>query len=216
MKERDLVMGLVCRTREIPRKPLGDESKSHKSNKGTAGLEDLRLKRKVGSNETAERNDIKRSKICMKRSFQGYEHGDQKRQTPVLPQGLKRTISSSVACRIHKIGENTLILHRDYSQLQVHHINKKMKQLSPPKEESRRGARVQSDWALKTRTTRSKKYSAAEERPVRSGETTTVRPCPYYLRSRLKEPEEVPEEHWDRQSTAEQRQEKESQQGNVR
>ncbi|GFW61943.1 transposon Ty3-I Gag-Pol polyprotein [Trichonephila clavipes] len=70
------------------RKPSGDESKSRKSNKGTVGLEDLRLKRKnVKSNETAERNDRKRSKICRKRSLQGSEHRDPKRQAHVLPQG---------------------------------------------------------------------------------------------------------------------------------
>ncbi|GFW54065.1 retrovirus-related Pol polyprotein from transposon 297 [Trichonephila clavipes] len=76
------------------RKPSGDESKSRKR---TAGLEDLRLKRKnVGSNGTAERNDRKSSKICWKRSLQGSEHRDPKRQAPVLPQWLKRTVPSSV------------------------------------------------------------------------------------------------------------------------
>ncbi|GFW07552.1 uncharacterized protein TNCV_3916851 [Trichonephila clavipes] len=81
------------------KKPSGDESKNSKSNKGTAGLEDLRLK------------------------------------------------------------------------------------------QSRRGARVRSDKARETRTTGSKGHSVAEGRAVRSGKTTTVRPCPYYLRSRLKKPE---------------------------
>ncbi|GFS95524.1 uncharacterized protein TNCV_814731 [Trichonephila clavipes] len=40
------------------RKPSGDESKSRKSTKGTVGLEDLRLKRKVGSNKTEWRGMI--------------------------------------------------------------------------------------------------------------------------------------------------------------
>ncbi|GFX36195.1 uncharacterized protein TNCV_2065361 [Trichonephila clavipes] len=39
-----------------------------------------------------------------------------------------------------------------------------------------------------------KGHSAAEVRLVRSGKMTTVRPCPYYLKSRLKEPEGIPEE----------------------
>ncbi|GFV29556.1 uncharacterized protein TNCV_1340861 [Trichonephila clavipes] len=69
-----------------------------------------------------------------------------------------------------------------------------MRRLSPPKEESRRGARVQSSRAREIRTTRSKGHSAAEERPVRSRKTTTVRPCPYYLRSHFKETEGLPEE----------------------
>ncbi|GFS75920.1 uncharacterized protein TNCV_4665641 [Trichonephila clavipes] len=55
------------------------------------------------------------------------------------------------------------------------------------------GARVQYDNPLETRTTRSKRHSAAEGRPVRSRQTTAVRPCPYYLRSHLKEPEGIPE-----------------------
>ncbi|GFX28301.1 uncharacterized protein TNCV_1125551 [Trichonephila clavipes] len=44
------------------------------------------------------------------------------------------------------------------------------------------------------RTTRSKRHGAAEGRPVRSEKMTTVRPCPYYLMSRLKEPEGITEE----------------------
>ncbi|GFV34781.1 uncharacterized protein TNCV_1450851 [Trichonephila clavipes] len=94
------------------RKPSGDKSKSCKSNKATAGLEDLRFKRK---------NERRR--------------------------------------------------------------------FSPPNEESRRGARVQSGRARENRTTGSKEHSATERRPVRSRKTKTVKPCLYYLRSRFKEPE---------------------------
>ncbi|GFW27602.1 uncharacterized protein TNCV_4283031 [Trichonephila clavipes] len=35
---------------------------------------------------------------------------------------------------------------------------------------------------------------AAERRTVRSQQTTTVRSCPYYLRSRVRQPEGFPEE----------------------
>ncbi|GFU58390.1 uncharacterized protein TNCV_58021 [Trichonephila clavipes] len=72
------------------------------------------------------------------------------------------------------------------------------RQCKPPTEESRQGAKVQYDRARETRTTPSKGNSAAERRPVQSRQATTVRPCPYYLRSRLKKPEGIPEEHWDR------------------
>ncbi|GFV69867.1 uncharacterized protein TNCV_2193541 [Trichonephila clavipes] len=64
---------------------------------------------------------------------------------------------------------------------------------NPPTEESRQGASVQYDKARQTRTTLSKGRSAAEGRPLQSRQTTTVRPCPYYLRSHLKEPEGIPE-----------------------
>ncbi|GFV62936.1 uncharacterized protein TNCV_4410001 [Trichonephila clavipes] len=49
-----------------------------------------------------------------------------------------------------------------------------IKQCTPPTEESR--ARVQNDRARKTRTTPSKRNSAAERRPVRSRQATAVRP----------------------------------------
>ncbi|GFW74556.1 uncharacterized protein TNCV_2414551 [Trichonephila clavipes] len=64
---------------------------------------------------------------------------------------------------------------------------------SPTKEESRQGARVQTDKTRETRTTGSKGHSAAEGRPVCYGKTT-VRYCPYYLRNRFKEPEGIPGE----------------------
>ncbi|GFW62260.1 uncharacterized protein TNCV_4421471 [Trichonephila clavipes] len=69
-----------------------------------------------------------------------------------------------------------------------------MRRFSPPKEESSREARVDSGKARKTRTKDSGGRSAAEGRPVRSRKKTTVRPCPYYLRSRFKEPEGLQEE----------------------
>ncbi|GFU75926.1 uncharacterized protein TNCV_2087641 [Trichonephila clavipes] len=83
-----------------------------------------------------------------------------------------------------------------------------MRRFSPPKEESRRGARIQSDRARETKITGSRGHGAAEEKPVRSEKTTTMRPCPYYLRSGIKEPEG--------QSTAEQPQKKEPQHGSLR
>ncbi|GFT52578.1 hypothetical protein TNCV_4267131 [Trichonephila clavipes] len=74
----------------------GDESLSRKSNKGTAGLEDLRLKRKnVGSNRIAERNDRKRSKI-QEAIFQVSEHRDQKDKLLYCPTGAKK--NSSIIC----------------------------------------------------------------------------------------------------------------------
>ncbi|GFV67465.1 uncharacterized protein TNCV_4621461 [Trichonephila clavipes] len=175
------------------RKTSSDESKGHKSNKVTAGWEDPRLKRKVGSNGSRDRKDLKRSKICRKRSLQGSEHGDQKRSTPVPTQGIKRTIPSSISYRNHKYrrpnnpSQGPESIPGPSHQLDIRHSN-------PPTEESRQGAVVQYDRAWESRTTPSQGHSAAEGRPVRSRQTTAVRPCPYYLRSRLKEPEGIPEE----------------------
>ncbi|GFW57156.1 uncharacterized protein TNCV_540731 [Trichonephila clavipes] len=48
--------------------------------------------------------------------------------------------------------------------------------------------------AQETKTTTSGNNKAAERRPVRSKQATAVRPCPYYLSSRVKQPEGVPKE----------------------
>ncbi|GFW51407.1 DUF4817 domain-containing protein [Trichonephila clavipes] len=60
------------------RKTSSEESKGSKSSKGNTRLEDPRLKRN------------------------GSEHGDQKRPTPVQPQGIKRTVPSSISSRKYK------------------------------------------------------------------------------------------------------------------
>ncbi|GFW81584.1 retrovirus-related Pol polyprotein from transposon 17.6 [Trichonephila clavipes] len=85
----------------------------------------------------------------------------------------------------HKTWENTIIGKGERLT---------SKQCKPPTEESRQGTRVQYDRARETRTTPSKGNSAAERRPVLSRQATAVRPCPYYLRSRLKKPGGIPEE----------------------
>ncbi|GFT96485.1 hypothetical protein TNCV_5021881 [Trichonephila clavipes] len=43
-----------------------------------------------------------------------------------------------------------------------------------------------------TRITTRGTNRAAERRPVRSKQATAVRPCPYYLQSRVKQPEVIP------------------------
>ncbi|GFW69357.1 uncharacterized protein TNCV_487061 [Trichonephila clavipes] len=68
------------------------------------------------------------------------------------------------------------------------------RQSKPSTEGSRQGASVQYDRAWETRTTPSGGNSAVERRPVQSRQATAVRPCPYYLRSRVKQPEGIPEE----------------------
>ncbi|GFV30944.1 uncharacterized protein TNCV_4013781 [Trichonephila clavipes] len=145
---------------------------SRRSNKRNAGLEDLRLKRKVMSNGTMEKKDRKWSKICKKRCSRGPNIETRKEQH--LRQEFNPSQGTvSIAVPSHQ--QDT-------------------RQCNPPTGEIRRGARVQYDKARETRTTHSKGHSANEGRPVRSRQTTTVIPCPYYLRSRIKEPEGIPEE----------------------
>ncbi|GFU08752.1 uncharacterized protein TNCV_991061 [Trichonephila clavipes] len=150
------------------RKPSSDESKSRKSNKGTAGLENLRLKRKAG---------------------------DRKIQAPVLPQGIERTIPSSVSSRKHKYRRNNFNPSQGpQRQFQVNPINNRWGRTFQLKK--RAGEEQNHSLTRPERPGQQvAKDSAAEGRPVRSGKTTTVRPCPYYLRSRFKELEGIPEEH---------------------
>ncbi|GFS80611.1 uncharacterized protein TNCV_3870321 [Trichonephila clavipes] len=149
------------------RKISSEESKARKSNKGNAGLEDPRLKRKVVSNESAERTDKKRSKICRKRSLKGSEHGDQKRPTPEPTQGIKRTVPSSISSRNHKYRRlNNPSQGPQFIAGPSHQID--TRQCKPPTEGSRQGASVQYDRAQETRTTPRGGNSAAERRPVRS------------------------------------------------
>ncbi|GFX32595.1 uncharacterized protein TNCV_3704691 [Trichonephila clavipes] len=142
------------------RKTSSEESKGRKSNKGNAVWEDPRLKRKVGSNGSVDRKDLKRSKICKKRSLQGRPNNPS--------QG-----SQSIAGPSHQIDT---------------------RQGKPPTEGSRHEGSEQYDKARETRTTKRGTNRAAERRPVRSKQATAVRPCPYYLRSRVKQPEGIPEE----------------------
>ncbi|GFS86464.1 uncharacterized protein TNCV_513351 [Trichonephila clavipes] len=140
-----------------------------------------------------------------------------KRLTPVPPQGIKRTVPSSITSRNHKYrspnnpSQGTESIPGTSQQLDV-------RQCNPHTEEGRQGSRVQYDRARGTRRAPSKGHSAAEGRPVWSRQTTAVRPCPFYLRSRLKEPEGIPEDQRSTgiKSTAEQPQEKEPQYGSLR
>ncbi|GFU55528.1 uncharacterized protein TNCV_4339241 [Trichonephila clavipes] len=79
------------------RKTSSEQSNVYKSSKGNAGWEDPRLKRKVESNGSGDRKNVKWPKICRKRSQQGFEHRNQKRPTPEPKQGIKRAIPSSVS-----------------------------------------------------------------------------------------------------------------------
>ncbi|GFU60419.1 uncharacterized protein TNCV_1820501 [Trichonephila clavipes] len=156
------------------RKTSSEESKGRESNKGNARWEDPRLKRKVGSNGSVDRKDIKRSKICRKRSLQVSEHRDQKRPTPELIQVHCRFLTSNG----YQAGQATY-----------------------RREQARKSG--QYDKARETRTTTSGTNRAAERRPVQSKQAiAVVDHCPYYLRSRVKQPEGIPEEHRNRQYPA--------------
>ncbi|GFV87270.1 transposable element Tcb2 transposase [Trichonephila clavipes] len=156
------------------RKTSSEESKGRKSNKGNAGWEDPRLKRKVGSNGSVGTKDKKRSKMCRKRSLQGSEHRDQKRPTPEPTQEIKRTIPSSVLTQKYKYRRpNNPSQGSQSIASPSHQID--TRQGKPPTEGSRQERSGQYDKARETRTTTCGTNRSAERRPVRSKQATANR-----------------------------------------
>ncbi|GFV27522.1 uncharacterized protein TNCV_746751 [Trichonephila clavipes] len=132
------------------RKTSSKESEGCRSRQGNTAREIPRNKRKMSNNESKDQV-LKRSKMCRKRSLQGYEHKDRKRLAP--EQRLNK--STTVESWTEGSGRDN-----------------------------------------KTRQTRAttRGHNKQAERPVRSNQATTRRPCPYYLRSRVKENDGIPEE----------------------
>ncbi|GFU29740.1 uncharacterized protein TNCV_4745671 [Trichonephila clavipes] len=130
-----------------------EECKGRKSNKGNAGWDDQRWKRKVGSNRSVDRKDLERSKICRKRSLQGSEHRDQKRPTPEPKQGIKRAIPSKVSSRNYKYRRPNNPSQGSQSIPGPSHP-RDFKQDKPPTEGSRHEGSGQYDKARETRTTK--------------------------------------------------------------
>ncbi|GFW09106.1 retrovirus-related Pol polyprotein from transposon 412 [Trichonephila clavipes] len=175
------------------RKISSEESNGHKSSKGNPGWEDPRLKRKVESNGSGDMKDLKGSKICRKRSLQGYERRNQKRPTPEPKQGIKRAIPFSVSSRNYKYRRPNNPSQGSQSIAGPSH-QQDSRQDKPHTEGSRHEGSGQHNKAWKTKTKKNGTNRAAERRPVLSKQATAVRPCPYYLRSRVRQPEGFPEE----------------------
>ncbi|GFW52849.1 uncharacterized protein TNCV_2394281 [Trichonephila clavipes] len=124
---------------------------------------------------------------------QGSEHRDQKRPTPEPKQGIKRAIPSSVSSRNHKYRRPTNPSQGSQSIAGPSH-QQDSRQDKSPTVASRHEGSGQYNKARVTKTTKDGTNRAAERRTVRSKQTTAVRPCPYYLRSRVRQPEGFPEE----------------------
>ncbi|GFX33325.1 uncharacterized protein TNCV_811871 [Trichonephila clavipes] len=194
MKDRGRVIG-----RSQPgkfkgsRKTSSEQSNGHKSSKGNAGWKDPRLKRKVESNGSGDRKNFKRSKLCRKRSLQGSEHRHQKRPSPEPKQGIKRAISSSFSSRNYKYRRPNNPSQGSQSIAGPSHQQDSRQDKSPTVASRHKGS-GQYNKARETKTTKNGTNRAAERRPVRSKQATAVRPCPFYLRSRVRQPEGFPEE----------------------
>ncbi|GFW00247.1 uncharacterized protein TNCV_4354441 [Trichonephila clavipes] len=175
------------------KKTSSEQNNGQKSSKGNVRWEDPRLKRKVDSNGSGDGKNIKKYKICRKRSLQGSEHRDQKRLTLEPKQGIKRAIPSSVSSRNHKYRRPNNHSQRSQPIAGPSH-QQDFRQDKSPTIASRHEGSGQYSKARDTKTTKEGTNWAAERRTVRSKQTTAVRPCPYYLRSRVRQPEGFPEE----------------------
>ncbi|GFT15520.1 retrovirus-related Pol polyprotein from transposon 17.6 [Trichonephila clavipes] len=148
-----------------------------------------------GSRKTSsEQNNGHKSRRGMqKRSLQGSEHRDQKRLTPEPKQGIKRAIPSSVSSRNHKYRRPNNPSQGSQPIAGPSH-QQDSRQGKSPTVASRNEESGQYNKAQDTNTTKNGTNRAAERRNVWSKQTTAVRPCPYYLRSRIRQPEGFPEE----------------------
>ncbi|GFU57667.1 hypothetical protein TNCV_3638221 [Trichonephila clavipes] len=150
------------------RKTSSQESEGCRSRQGNTTREIPRNKRKI--NSTASKDQaLKRSKICKKRSRQGSDHQDRKRHAPEQGQGVKRVESIVGPSKLHDRRTTTTT---SGSRMEVSRRDNQTRQ---------------------TRATTRRRNEQAEK-PVRSNQTNTRRPCPYYLRSRIQEKDRIPEE----------------------
>ncbi|GFS69551.1 retrovirus-related Pol polyprotein from transposon 297 [Trichonephila clavipes] len=173
------------------RKTSSKESEGCRSRQGNTAREIPRNKRKRSVYES-KNQVLKRSEMCRKRSLQGSEHKDRKRLAREQRQGVKSSIPSLISSRTYKFKRpNT-----SSQGVESTHI------AGPSRLPDRRwsksskvGSRTEgSGRDNQTRQTRATMRGRKAERPVRSNQTTTRRHCPYYLRSRVKESDGIPEE----------------------
>ncbi|GFT14271.1 retrovirus-related Pol polyprotein from transposon gypsy [Trichonephila clavipes] len=172
------------------RKTSSQENERCRSRQSNTTREIRRNKRKI--NSTASKNQaLKRSKICKKRSRQGSDHQDRKRHAPEQRQGVKRSIPSSISSRTYKFKRpNT-------SSPGVESITGPSKlpdrRTATTTSGSRMEVRERDNQTRQTRATTRRRNEQAEK-PVRSNQTNTRRPCPYYLRSRIQEKDRIHED----------------------
>ncbi|GFT72477.1 uncharacterized protein TNCV_973521 [Trichonephila clavipes] len=123
----------------------------------------------------------------------GSEHRDQKIPTPEPKQGIKRAIPSSVPSRNYKYRRPNNPSQGSQPIAGPSH-QQDSRQDKSPTVASRHEGSGQYKKARETKTTKNGTNRAAERRTVRSNQMTAVRPCPYYLRSQVRQPEGFPEE----------------------
>ncbi|GFY23497.1 uncharacterized protein TNCV_3941891 [Trichonephila clavipes] len=132
-------------------------------------------------------------RVTVVNQIRGPNHRDQKRPTPEPKQGIKREIPSSVSSRNYKYRRPNNPSQGSQSIAGPSH-QRNARQGKLLTDGSKHDMTGQYNKARETRTTTSGANRAAERRPVWSKQAIAVRPCPYYLRSRVRQPEGFPEE----------------------
>ncbi|GFW39661.1 uncharacterized protein TNCV_3188321 [Trichonephila clavipes] len=126
------------------------------------------------------------------RKVRGVDHGrDRKRRAPEQGQGVKRSIPSSISSRNYQFQKHNI------SSPGVESIAGSSRLPNHRTATTTGGSRMEvsgrDNQTRQTRaTTRGRNKQA--EKPVRSNQANTRRPCPYYLRSRIQEKDGIPEE----------------------
>ncbi|GFV56839.1 retrovirus-related Pol polyprotein from transposon 412, partial [Trichonephila clavipes] len=172
------------------RKTSSQESEGCRSRQGNTTREIPRNKRKINST-TSKDQALKRSKICKKRSRQGSEHQDRKRHAPEQGQGVKRSIPSSISSRNYKFQKHNTSSPGVESIAGPSRLPDR--RTATTTGGSRMEVRERDNQTRQTRATTRRRNEQAEN-PVRSNQTNTRRPCPYYLRSRIQEKNGIPKE----------------------
>ncbi|GFX21775.1 retrovirus-related Pol polyprotein from transposon 412 [Trichonephila clavipes] len=123
----------------------------------------------------------------------GSEHRNQKRPIPEPKQGIKRAIPFTVSSRNYKYRRpNNPSQGSQFIAGPSHQQDSR--QDKSPTVASRHEGSGEYNKARETKTTKNGTNRVAERRTDRTKQTTAVRPCPYYLRSRVRQPEGFPEE----------------------
>ncbi|GFX30673.1 uncharacterized protein TNCV_4861971 [Trichonephila clavipes] len=143
----------------------------------------------------ALKGDVNKQSIPKVKTFSAgvRAYRNQKRPTPELKQGIKRAIPSSVSSRNHKYRRPNNPSQGSQPIAGPSH-QQDSRQDKSPTVASRHEGSGQYNKARETKTTKDGTNRAAERKTVRSKQTTAVRPCPYYLCSRVRQPEGFPEE----------------------
>ncbi|GFW12724.1 retrovirus-related Pol polyprotein from transposon opus [Trichonephila clavipes] len=173
------------------RKTSSQESEGCRSRQGNTTREISRNKRKMSDKESKDQV-LKQYKICRKRSLQGSEHQDRKRRAPEQRQGVKRSIPSSISSRTYKFKRPNTSSPGVESIAGPSRFTDRKRTASTTIGFRTEGS-GRDDQTRQTRAT-TRGHNKQAEKPVRSSQATTRRPCPYYLRSRLRANDGIPEE----------------------